>query len=181
MLYDLIKRAQKGEEDAMLKLIERFRPLFRKYAIKLNYEDAYEDIVLFFIEFVHTVHLNNINLLKDEILVSYINISVINFYNKKVHKVIEAKKEIPMSDLTEEQLYYAEVRLAKEDETDIFAELGIGDKLNQNECMIMYMVYVEGYTIAEIARKTNKTRQAVNQQKHRALNKLRKLFNRRLD
>lgn len=181
MLCDLIKRAQRGDEDAMLKLIERFRPLFRKYAIKLNYEDAYEDIILFFVEFVHTVHLNDMSSLKDEILVSYINISVINFYNKKIHKVIEAKKEIPMSDLTEEQLYYAEVRLAKEDETDIFAELGLGDKLNQNECKIMYMVYVEGYTIAEIARRTKKTRQAVNQQKHRALNKLKQLFNKHSD
>lgn len=181
MLCDLMKRAQMGDEDAMLKLIERFRPLFRKYAIKLNYEDAYEDIVLFFIEFIHTVRLDDISSHKDEILVSYINTSVINFYNKKIHKVIEAKKEIPMSDLTEEQLYYAEVRLSKEDETDAFAELGIGDKLNQNESMIIHMVYVEGYTIAEIARRTKKTRQAVNQQKHRALSKLRKIFNRYLD
>ena len=181
MLSDLMKKAQKGDEDAMLKLIERFRPLFRKYAIKLNYEDAYEDIILFFIEFVHAVRLNDISSLKDEILVSYINISVINFYNKKVQKVIEAKKEIPMSELSEEQLYYAEVRLAKEDETDIFAEFGIEDRLNQNECRIIYMVYVEGYTIAEIARRTKKTRQAVNQLKHRALNKLKQYFSKHLD
>lgn len=47
MLCDLICNAQKGDKEAVLELIQKFSPLFRKYARKLNYEDAYEDRSLF--------------------------------------------------------------------------------------------------------------------------------------
>ncbi len=172
MLCDLIRRAQVGNNDAVVELIDRFQPLLKKYAAKLKYEDAYEDIILFFIEFIKYFNLKSMNSLKDEVIVSYINTSIINFYNKKIQKLIERKKEIIISDLTREQIYYAEVRLAKEDKTDIFTELGIEKKLNQNECRIIYLVYIEGYSVAEIARYLDKSRQAVNQLKHRALKKL---------
>lgn len=176
MLCDLICGAQSGNNDEMLELIVRFRPLIKKYASKLNYEDAYEDIILFFIELIKSFNLNSMSLLKDEVVVSYINTSIINFYNKKVQKLIERKKEIIISELTKEQAYYAEIQLAKEDKTNIFAELGLEKKLNQNECRIIYLVYIEGYSIAEIARASKKSRQAVNQLKHRALKKLKNFF-----
>lgn len=176
MLYDLISGAQNGDKDAMVKLIDRFQPLLKKYAAKLRYEDAYEDTVLFFIEFIKCFNLKSMNSLKDEVIVSYINTSIINFYNKKIQKLIERKKEIVISDLTREQAYYTEVRLAKEDKTDIFVEWGFEKKLNQNEYRIIYMVYIEGYSVAEIVRTSNKSRQAVNQIKRRALKKLKNFF-----
>lgn len=179
MLGNLIEKAQKGDKDAMMELIDRFQPIFRKYARKLNYEDAYQDTILYFIEFVNTVHLKDMNCLKDEAIVSYINTSVINFYNKKIHKVIESHREIAMSELTAEQLYHVEARAARRDEADFFMELGIMGRLNQNEYKIVYMVYVEGYTTAEIARRTKKTRQSVNQIKKRALSKLKRFLMRR--
>lgn len=176
MLCDLISEAQDGDKDAMVKLIDRFQPLLKKYAVKLSYEDAYEDAVLFFIEFIKGFNLKSMNSLKDEVIVSYINTSIINFYNKKIQKLIERKKEIVISDLTSEQAYYTEVRSAKEDKTDILVEWGLEKKLNQNEYRIIYMVYIEGYSVAEIARTSNKSRQAVNQIKRRALKKLKNFF-----
>ena len=172
MLRDLIEKAQNGDEKAMLDLIHRFQPLFKKYAIKLNYEDAYEDIILYYIELIKSFNLDKLRNSKDEVIVSYINVSIINFYKRTVQKLIEAKREIVQSALTEEQAYYVEVCAARKEKTDIFNEFGIAEVLNERECRLIYLIYVEGYTTSEIARNCNKTRQAVNQLKHRALTKM---------
>lgn len=174
MLYDLINSVKRDDKEAMTELIDRFRPLLKKYAAKLSYEDAYEDMVLYYIELIRSIDLNKLICTKDEVIVSYINVSIINFYKKKVLKIINDKKEIALSDLTEEQMYYAEVKSATEDQTDIFIEYGLKGFLNDNECRIIYLIYVEGYTTAEIARLSDKSRQAVNQLKNRALKKIKK-------
>ena len=84
MLSDLVEKAQRGEEAAMLELIQRFTGLFQKYAVKLNYEDAYEDIRLFFIELIKSFKLEKLQCKKDEIIVSYVNVSIRNFYKKEL-------------------------------------------------------------------------------------------------
>jgi DNA-directed RNA polymerase specialized sigma subunit len=55
MICRLLARAQQGDDEAMLELINRFQPLLKKYAKKLRYDDAYEDCLLFFIELVKTM------------------------------------------------------------------------------------------------------------------------------
>lgn len=89
--------------------------------------------------------------------------------------MIEKECEIAFSELTNEQKYYIEAKTAKTDEINIFIELGIDRLLNEEERMIIYLVYAKGYTIAEIARKEHKSRQTVNQLKRRTLNKLKKI------
>lgn len=176
MIIELVKKAQENKEEATLELLQRFEPLLRKYARKLNYEDAYEDITLYFIEKIMAMDLDKMRNSKDEGMVAYINVCITNFYNKRVRKIILAQREIALSDLTEEQVYYAEAQLAKEDATDIFVEFGMNKLLNQKELQIMELIYVEGYSTAEIARKINKSRQAVNQLKHRVLKKIEKIM-----
>lgn len=175
MICRLLVRAQKGDQKAMLELISRFQPLLKKYAKKLGYDDAYEDCLLFFIELVKGMDLNKLSDLKDQAVVSYIKVSVSHFYGKKVRKMIEEEREIAFSELTEEQRYYIEAKTAKQDERNFFIELGVDRLLNPNERMILYLVYANGYTIAEIARKCHKSRQTVNQLKMRTLDKLRKM------
>lgn len=172
MVCDLIDKAQKGDKEAMLFLIKKFEPLLKKYAKKLNYEDAYEDIMLYFIELIDGFRLNKFEELKDERIVAYINISVINYFRKRVKKIVEMKREIVLSALTQEQEYYVEVQTAKSDCVEAFTEYGFDKILNQNERRLIYLVYVKGYTTAEIARMSNKSRQAVNQLKTRALKKI---------
>ncbi len=175
MMYDLIYEAQRDDKNAMMELITRFQPLLRKYARKLGYEDAYEDTVLYFIQLVKSINLDRLKSQKDEVMVSYINVSIRNFYNKKIVKFIESKKEIMLSDLTQEQLYYVEVQSAKQDKTNIFIEFALQNLLNENERQLIQLVYVEGYSTTEVARMWMKSRQAVNQIKLRALNKLKKI------
>ncbi|MDE5907130.1 MAG: sigma-70 family RNA polymerase sigma factor [Lachnospiraceae bacterium] len=177
MLYELINSVQSNDKNAMTELIERFQPLLRKYAAKLNYEDAYEDLTLYYIGLIKSLNLKKLICTKDEIIVSYINVSIQNFYKKTITKIIKSKKEIALSDLTNEQMYYVNVKTAIEDETDLFMELGLRKVLNDNECQIIYLIYVEGYTTSEIARLSNKSRQAVNQLKNRALKKIKKSLN----
>ena len=174
MLSNLVEKAQKGDDNAMMELINQFSFLFKKYARKLNYEDAYEDIRLYFIELIKSMNLKKLQCLEDGVIVSYINVSIKNFYNKKIRKILVAQKEIVLSELTEEQEYYVEVQSAKEDERDIFMELGMNNLLNENECKVIYLIYLEGYTTTEIARATHKSKQAVNQLKHRALDKIKR-------
>ena len=175
MICDLLSKAQQGDQMAMMELIDRFQPLLRKYAKKLGYDDAYEDCLLFFIELITTMKLKKLNGWKDQSVVSYIKVSVINFYKKKICKVIKEEQEIVFSELTEEQRYYIEARTAKTDEINSFLELGIDRFLSEEEWMVLYLVYAKGYTIAEIARKEHKSRQTVNQLKQRTLNKLKKM------
>lgn len=173
MLRTLIDKAQENDKDAMLELINRFQPIFKKYALKLDYEDAYEDLILWFIELVKNYKLAN---LREEVIVSYINVCIKNYYNKKIGSLIEGKKICLWSDLSEEQSYYAEKLLATEDEYNLFTELHLKEILNSSEYQIIYCIYVNGYSVAEIARRMNKTRQAVNQQKCRAIKKIKERF-----
>lgn len=49
MLSEAIASAQHNNPDSLLALIEKFKPLLKKYAYKLHYEDAYYDLQLDFI------------------------------------------------------------------------------------------------------------------------------------
>ena len=127
---------------------------------------------MFFIELIKSFKLEKLQCKKDEIIVSYINVSIRNFYKKGIGRIIIASQEITLSDLTDEQAYYVEVQTAKEDEDNFFMELGMKELLNENEYQVLYLIYSQGYTTAEIARTSHKSRQAVNQLKKRALIKI---------
>lgn len=176
MLYELICRAQNGDKEAVQELVDRFTPLMKKEAKRLEYEDAYEDIRLFFIELIKSIRLEKIRLKEDGGITSYISVSIINFYNKEAVKSRRRKKEIVVSALSEEQEYYMENKLSKEDKQNIFMELNMEDKLTPNEYRIIYQLFIEGYSVAEIAGRMNRTRQAVNQLKKRALKKIRNMM-----
>ncbi len=175
MIYNLLVKAQQGNQEAMMELINRFQPLLKMYARKLKYDDAYEDCVLFFLELIRKMNLQKINMQNDQGIAAYIKVSVSNFYNKKIRKILVKKQEVTFSDLTQEQRYYIEFKMAKQDEGDVFTELGIDRMLNAKEKKIVYLVCVKGYTTAEIARICHKSRQTVNQLKKRSLNKLKNI------
>lgn len=83
MLCKLIKQAQNGDRDALEVLIDKFYPLLKKYASKLNYEDAFAEIILYYIELIKSFDMDGLVCQKDEGIVSYINVSVKIFITKK--------------------------------------------------------------------------------------------------
>jgi len=171
-MYNLIVKARDNDNDAMLELIKRFRPLMLKYAKKLNYEDAYEDILFEFIRLVKSGVMDKLDDGQEGKVVSYIRECIKNFYKKKIQKVVKLKKEIVLSDLTEDQLYFVRAQLIQTDEIDILIEFGMKQLLSKKEEEILYLIYAKGYSAAEIARIWNESRQAVNQLKNRALQKV---------
>ena len=52
MLLEELDRAQSGDDQAMLNLISKFLPLIKKYGRRLGYEDAANDLIADFIEFI---------------------------------------------------------------------------------------------------------------------------------
>jgi len=74
-----------------------------------------------------------------------------SFYKKKIQKVVKLKKEMVLSDLTEDQLYFVRAQLIQTDEIDILIEFGMKQLLSKKEEEILYLIYAEEYSAAEIA------------------------------
>ncbi len=86
MLKELIINAQQNDDCAMMNLINNFNPLFKKYTWKLYYEDSYSDIVVFFIELIHTMNVEELVNPSDAGITTYINHAMHNYYCFKVKK-----------------------------------------------------------------------------------------------
>ncbi|WP_245561124.1 sigma factor-like helix-turn-helix DNA-binding protein [Desulfoscipio gibsoniae] len=87
---------------------------------------------------------------------------------------------VPYSALSDSELYYAEAASAT---TDPYLKLeltGIDHVLTESELSIVKMIYLLGYTVTETADIYGISRQAVNQTKRRALQKLEKWFEKTL-
>ena len=59
MFYEMISNLQAGNKKELLKLIEYFQPLLKKYSFLLGYQDAYDDLQLSFIEFLQNMPLKS--------------------------------------------------------------------------------------------------------------------------
>ena len=82
MLSEAITSAQHNNPDSLLALIEKFKPLLKKYAYKLRYEDAYYNLQLDFIQIVLSINLDAQNQ-KSEGNVMLVN-ELNNLYPQKV-------------------------------------------------------------------------------------------------
>ena len=60
-------------------------------------------------------------------------------------EAINSKKEIVLSNFTDEQLYYVKAQLIQMDESDILIEFGMEQLLSREEGEVFYLVYVKGY------------------------------------
>lgn len=153
MLVDDILKAQSGSEDATLLLVDRFNPLLKKYARKLNYEDSYNDLLVEFIALIKGIDVSNLNVKGDGSIVSYISKSVCNCYIHKSKANSEyLRRNFTFSDLSEEEKYYAEVSLSTLDNHDIILKFSLNSILNQHELSIIKKIYLLGYSSTDIAK-----------------------------
>lgn len=176
MTADLITQSQTGDKTATLALIEKFNPLLKKYAYKLFYDDAYNDLLVDFIELVHNIQLDHLHDKSEGSLVSYICTSVRSSYIKKSIASKEMRNLVLYSNLSDNELYYVETSLASCDTYFKYELQGVNQVLTKSESSIIRMLYLSGYTVEEIACSLGVTRQAVNQMKKRALNKLKIIY-----
>ena len=174
MLINLVKSAQSGDKNAMLKLISQFKPLLKKYSYFLNTDDAIQDLTAFFIELLYKIPLS---LLQDENegkLITYIEKSVKRQYIYLSKKRNRSDREVIFSDLSEKQNYIVECELS--DNTTYNEEILdlLKRTLGSKEYLIIYELFFTRRSVTELSELLGISRQAVNQTKKRALQRLKK-------
>lgn len=81
-IYDCIVDYQNGDKNKVLHIINKMNPVLYKYANKLNYEDAYNDLQLFLIIRISTFNCERIKNKSDGAMVNYIEKSIYHEYIK---------------------------------------------------------------------------------------------------
>lgn len=181
MIKELIVQSQTGNRDATLKLVEKFDPLLKKYAYKLYYDDAYNDLLLDFINILYNMRLDLLRDTSEGTLVSYICTSIRSSYIKRLIALKKLHNFVPYSALSDSELYYAEATSATSDSYFEFEFTGVNRVLTDLELTIVRRIYLSGYSVTEIASICGISRQAVNQTKNRALKKLKNWFEASID
>ena len=174
MITTLLQNAKSGDKNAMEQLIRKFSGLLHMYAKKLNYEDALNDMILQFIEVIYRISVDKLSIQSEGAIIKYICHAMKNEYVRILTKhVIPAKEEKPISALEDEQAVVLEASMrAPENGSLEFALLVSGSFLTDYQRTVLWGIFYYGYSVSEIARKTKTSRQAVNQAKKRALERL---------
>lgn len=175
-IYKLLEKACKKDQNCCYIIIMKFDNLIKKYARKLSYEDAENDLICYFVELIYTFPLHKFNEKDEGRIVSYISNCITNYYYFLLKKLIKHKNEVYMSDLSEEQQYILEARLSVDDNYETLFWEDIQKKLNEKEWNILKCIYLQGLSANEIADECGITRQAVNQAKIRLLAKLKQIY-----
>jgi len=178
-LAELIESAKKNDENAMLEIINRFKPIIDKYLKKLCYDkDAKSILELKLIEVVKLeLKLDNLRDCGEGTLVNYI---VSSLYHKYL-EICGKTATLTTSELLCEQniLYHLS------DSQNFFREKNIENYvffeslrkiLTEREFDCVYYIAYMGYTSEEISKHLNITKQACNQCKLRAFRKIRAFF-----
>lgn len=181
MKADLIALSHSGNEDATLELINNFQPLLKKYAFILNYDDAYEELLIDFLELISRIHLDRLRIYSEGTIVSYIQKSIHHSYIKQSKRIKKLRNISLHSDLSESELYYLESATSHIDNYFNLDEQCFDHLLTKPESLIIKMIYCNGFSVSEIATSCGISRQAVNQTKKRALKKLENLFSDKLE
>jgi RNA polymerase sigma factor (sigma-70 family) len=166
-LYTLIKESQSGNKETLMQVINKFIPLIKKYARKLNYEDADTDLIIAFIKIVYFLPVNE-NTKEDKIIVSYIAKGIRNEYIRLSKKIYEIyKREMPL----DENIY---TKGREDGIEDRILLNNLLDKLPPAQKKVIKEIYIKNNTESYVAHKLNTSRQAVCNSKRRALNNLKK-------
>lgn len=167
-LYNLIELSQSGDRDALLEVVNRFKPLIFKLSRKLNYEESETDLIILFIQMVQSMKLNKFANVSEGALVNYL---FIFFKNKSVD--LFRKFVLKKTDELELNLDILQYN------TDMDTKLFVDELLNlptltTHQKLILKKSYIAECSDSEIAKTLNISRQAVNRTKNRAIQTIRK-------
>ena len=169
MTGELISRLP--DDEAYLSLLMKFDNLLKKYARLLNYEDAYEDLRLFFLELVLSMKNKEIALKNEGAIINYISFSVKN-QAIALSKKLKEQFETIFSDISEQQMSIIENIIAEENQEQISHYYPKDERFTLKEAKLLEKIYVECYSISELSKEMGVSRQAINQMKKRALGKI---------
>lgn len=166
-LYAALCAAHDHDEQSICTIVDKFKPLLKKYAYHLNYDCAETDLIIFLLELISKVEWRSLFNLSESALVNYI---VHALRNKKNDLFRKSKRSLQEVHLMEEHLC--------QKDSDIINVIFIKELLKQltdkQQEVIIYK-FLFGLSDLEIGIKMKISRQAVNQIKNRSLITLKEL------
>lgn len=168
-LYSMVYKCQNGNKESLMKIIFKFKPLIKKYARKLKFEDSTSELVSALIETVFFLPIHSKEYLKrDECIVGYINMSIKNKY------INLSKKYCKISNMELELNEDISIKCNKDTYAITDNKIFINELLNELTVLqkeIIIKKFFEDYKDNDIATQLGISRQAVNRIKNRALKK----------
>lgn len=169
-LSKLVKLYKNGEKDALLEIVDIFRPIINKYKRNSYCEDMDNELILFLITILEKITLREELFNNEKYLFSYIFKSLKNKYMRINQKsYLKYKNE----SLNYDAIEYREYELLQSDMEfqDIIKDLSTREKY------ILNQKYIFNLNESDIARELNTSRQYINKVHKNALGKLRNMYN----
>lgn len=176
-LYDLVKESQNGDKEVTLQLVEKFMPLLKKYAWKLGYEDAFEDLRLNFLELLKLMNLDQLSCKDDARIVSYLTKSLYYSFIKLSKRNRTSANEIPVSSYldADSDNTIEDLAVSYDDYNFITKEI-LHKYLTNNEAEIIFEIFYLKRKVKEIAYDRKISEAAISKIKKHALEKLKKIY-----
>lgn len=153
-IRDLIRESQGGNEESLLEIITRFKPLILSYSKKTNYEDM-ENVLI-----CHLIYIvKSMIPMKDGKSINYIKSAI---KNKYINTLIKEKR------YKNTHHFFCETLIQGQLDTQEMVFDEMMNYLDETKRFILIWKYRYGYSDQEIGQRLNISRQAVNKQKRQA-------------
>lgn len=177
-IAEKIRLAKTGSEEAMMEILDICNPIVKKYTRLLNYdEDCKSELVLKVISLVkEEINLDKMENLSDGVMINYFSTALRNQYIA----ISVGRCRIRDNEIAYDQDSFGEML-----EGNPQTETGMEDSilfetmkttLTEREKLCVQRIVLEGWTAESLAATLGISKQAVNQCKKRALEKLRNIY-----
>lgn len=173
-LYTCVEMCQSKDRQAMLELVNKFKPLIRKYSRNFFYEDIETDLTIALLQTSQKLNLCNFDKENEGALVIYFSTVVRNTYIDAVKKSKQHLEHITLFEKTDLDNFEG-LDPIKDLESSLEVDLLLkGLSMLQKEVILDIFIFEKSEV--EIAKKRHITKQAVSNTKTRALKKLRENY-----
>lgn len=173
-LYKCVEKCQSKDSFAMLELIDKFKPLIKKYSRQFFYENIESDLVIALLQTSQNLPLEKFDPENEGALVNYFSTVVRNSYIDAVKKSKQHLGRILLFEKSDlDNFEGTDPIKTVEDAIEINLLL---ENLSPLQKEVIIDVFVYEKSEVEIAKKRHITKQAVSNTKARALKKLREIY-----
>ena len=169
IICNLISEAKDGNKNSMLEILNKFKPLIKKYSYMMNYEDAENDLILSMIQLIYDMP----NLGNDGQAVNYINQSIYNAYIKYIKLQIKKRENEYLYDT--EEIKNISMLYDGFSETDVDLQCAM-EQLPKNQRNVIILKFMYMMPDKEIMEKLKLSRQSVYKNKIKGLEKLKEIL-----
>ncbi|MCD2345617.1 sigma-70 family RNA polymerase sigma factor [Clostridium guangxiense] len=167
--YRVVNDAQSNDKQAIMLIINKFKPLIKKYSYLLKYDDASSDLTISLIEIIKKIPVcTNANLKSDKFLVGYIASAIKNRYiylSKKYYRVYLNETSLNLNNIKSSE------NIDLDDKIFVWELL---DKLSKTQREVLILKFIKDYSDKDISKTLKISRQSVNRTKNRGLDNMRR-------